>query len=377
MSMPSRRRPRALALSFVVSLAVASVAALATLPAHAADASGVAYVSNQNGDVSVIDLATMEVSGSISAYGKEPRGIGVTADGKLLVLANREGGRVAVIDRASGKLLRHVPVGSNPEFVRTRGHLAFVSYEPSSTGKAPPKAGAKPEAKDGGKEGPGAGKDDDDEKHEPAHVAVVDLDRGKVVRSIKGGMETEGIEFAADGKHIIVTNEADNNIAVHEIATGKVVKTIDTRPYGNRPRGIKMAPDGKSYVATLEFSNAFIVLDGDYNVIKTVKTGESPYGVSFDRAGERLFVAAAKSKTLQVFDAKTYAPIKDVPTGNRCWHFSFTPDEKSILLACGRSNEVIVIDAKTLEPVKHIADSKLPWGVVTYPKSMGSLDRPE
>ena len=371
MSMPSRPR----ALSFLISLAVSSVAALAAPPAQAADAAGFAYVSNQNGDVSVIDLATLEVSGSISAYGEEPRGIGVTADGKLLVLANREGGRVAVIDRASGKLLRHVPVGSNPEFVRTRGHLAFVSYEPSSTGKAPPKAGAKPEAKAGAKEGPG--KDDDDENHEPAHVAVVDLDQGKVVRSIKGGMETEGIEFAADGKHIIVTNEADNNIAVHEIATGKVVKTIDTRPYGNRPRGIKMAPDGKSYVATLEFSNALIVLDGDYNVVKTVKTGESPYGVSFDRAGERLFVAAAKSKTLQVFDAKTYAPIKDVPTGNRCWHFSFTPDDKNILLACGRSNEVIVIDARTLEPVKHIADSKLPWGVVTYPKSMGSLDRPE
>ena len=372
MSMPSRCRPRALAAALALSLG----AALAAPPARAADA-GFAYVSNQNGDVSVIDLATLEVSGSISAYGEEPRGIGVTADGKLLVLANREGGRVAVIDRASGKLLRHVPVGSNPEFVRTRGHLAFVSYEPSSTGQAPPKAGAKPEAKAGAKEGPGGGKDDDDENHEPAHVAVVDLDQGKVVRSIKGGMETEGIEFAADGKHIIVTNEADNTIAVHEIATGKVVKTIDTKPYGNRPRGIKMAPDGKSYVATLEFSNVFIVLDGDYNVVKTVKTGESPYGVSFDRAGERLFVAAAKSKTLQVFDAKTYAPIKDVPTGNRCWHFSFTPDDKNILLACGRSNEVIVIDARTLEPVKHIADSKLPWGVVTYPKSMGSLDRPE
>jgi YVTN family beta-propeller protein len=371
MSMPSRSR--SLAFSFAVSLG----ALLAALPAHAADA-GFAYVSNQNGDVSVIDLATMEVSGSISAYGKEPRGIGVTADGKLLVLANREGGRVAVIDRASGKLLRQVPIGSNPEFVRTRGHMAFVSYEPSSTGKAPPKAGAKPAADEGAKEGgkEDAGKDDD-ENHEPAHVAVVDLDKGKVVRSIKGGMETEGIEFAADGKHIIVTNEADDNIAVHEVATGKVVKTIDTKPWGKRPRGIKMAPDGKSYVATLEFGNAFIVLDGDYNVVKKVKTGESPYGVSFDRAGKRLFVAAAKSKTLQVFDTKTWASIKDVPTGNRCWHFSFTPDEKSILLACGRSNEVIVIDAETLEPVKHIADSKLPWGVVTYPKSMGSLDRPE
>ena len=160
----------------------AALALGAALPALAADAdAGQAYVSNQNGDVTVIDLATLAPSGTVSAYGKEPRGIGISGDGKLLVLANREGGRIAVIDRASGKLVRHIAIGANPEFVRVRGHLAFVSYEPSSTGKAPPKPGAKPAGE--GKGGP-PGKDDDDEKHDPAHVAVVDLDAGKVVRSI-------------------------------------------------------------------------------------------------------------------------------------------------------------------------------------------------
>jgi hypothetical protein len=137
-------------------LASALCAAFST--ARAADA-GHAYVSNQNGEVSVIDLATMTQSGTVEAYGEEPRGIGVTADGKLLVLANREGGRVAVIDRASGKLLRHVKVGENPEFVRTRGHLAFVSYEPSSTGGPPPKSGAKGGAKEEGHAAGAKGKD--------------------------------------------------------------------------------------------------------------------------------------------------------------------------------------------------------------------------
>ena len=192
-----------------------------------------------------------------------------------------------------------------------------------------------------------------------------------------GGRETEGIEFTADGRHILVTNEADDNVSVHEIATGKRVQVIDTSKYGKRPRGIKRSPDGKAVVVTLEFANAFIVLDDRYNVVKTVKTGESPYGVSFDRAGDRLFVAAAKSKVLQVFDTRTWEPIKDVPTGNRCWHFSFTPDEKQILLACGRSDEVVVVDAARLEPVAHIPDKALPWGIVTWPKAMGSLDRPE
>jgi YVTN family beta-propeller protein len=345
------------------------LAALAWAQAGAAEpVPAVAYVSNQNGDISVIDLASMAQTGSMSAYGKEPRGIGVTADGKLLVVANREGGRVAVIDRASGRLLRHVAVGDNPEFVRVRGHFAFVTCEPSSNAGPP---GAPPSA-------PAAsGAAQDDDAHEPAHIAVVDLDTGQLVRSITGGLETEGIEFSADGKRLLVTNEADNNVSVHDIATGKLLRRIDLKAWGTRPRGIKIAPDGKRYVVTLEFSNVFVVIDESGRVVQSVKTGEAPYGVAFDRAGKRLFVAAARSKTLQVFDAATFAPIKDVATGARCWHFSFTPDDRAILVACGRSNEIVVIDADALEPVKRIADTQLPWGIVTWPKSAGSVDRPE
>ena len=357
-------RPRIAA--FTSSLAV--LAALATAPAAAQPGTGTAYVSNQGGDVSVIDLATMQPTGTIDAYGEEPRGIGITADGKWLVVANREGGRIAIIDRASGKLVRHVKIGANPEFVRVRGHLAFVSFEPSSTGKPPPKEGS-PEA---------AKEEAEDDKHkEPARVAVVDLNKGKLVRTIKGGLETEGIEFSADGKHILVTNEEDDTVTVHNIASAKLVKSIDVAPHGDRPRGIKRSPDGKHYVATLEHGNTFIVIDAGYKVIKTVKTGDSPYGVAFDRTGARLFVANGRGKTLQVFDTKTWTSIKEVPTGNRCWHFSFTPDDKQILVACGRSDDVVVIDAATLEPMQRIAGKKLPWGIVTYPKSFGSLDQPE
>jgi len=33
-----------------------------------------------------------------------------------------------------------------------------------------------------------------------------------------------------------------------------------------------------------------------------------------------------------------------------------------------------VIDAETLEPTKQVEVKKMPWGLVTYPKAMGSLD---
>jgi hypothetical protein len=36
----------------------------------------------------------------------------------------------------------------------------------------------------------------------------------------------------------------------------------------------------------------------------------------------------------------------------------------------------MVIDTETLEKTKEIPNKEMPWGVVTYPKSMGSLDQP-
>jgi YVTN family beta-propeller protein len=155
-----------------------------------------------------------------------------------------------------------------------------------------------------------------------------------------------------------------------------LLKNISLAKYGDRPRGIKASPDGSMYVTTLEFSNKMLVLNDKFELIKEVTTGKTPYGVSFDNEGKRVFVAANKEKMLQVFNAKTWEKIKDIPTGDRCWHFTFTPDNQQILLVCGRSNEILVIDADRLEVTKRISNNGLPWGIVTYPKSMGSLDQP-
>jgi YVTN family beta-propeller protein len=343
-------------------LLAALMISVTSLPSIAGE-KGNAYVSNQDGGVSVIDLNTMETISNIDIQAKSPRGIAVTADGKYLITANKDDENISVIDRLSGQLIKLIPVGKNPEFVKVHKGMVFVSTEPSSKGGPPPKPGEMV-------------KEEVDDDKLPAIVAVVDLKKGKKVREIVGGPETEGIEFSKDGKKIIITNEADNTITVHNFATGKLLKTISTKEYGDRPRGIKVSPDGNRYLATLEYGNKFLVLDKKLDVIRTVETGQSPYGISFDRKGERVFVASSKDKVLQVYDAKTFEKIKDISTGNRCWHFSFTPDDKQILLACGKSDAVMVIDTETLEKTKEIANKEKPWGVVTYPKSMGSLDQP-
>jgi len=322
-----------------------------------------AYVTSQKGGISVIDIESKEVINNIDIQSSGPRGIGISEDGKYLITANKGDANLSIIDRARGKLVSHVEVGKNPEFIRVFGDLVFVSTEPASSGKPP--AQQDHEAKE---------EDDDDDKT-PAQIAVVDIKSGKKLREIQGGPETEGIEFNKDGTQIIVTNEADNTVTIHDLQSGELLKTFDVKPYGDRPRGIKMSPNGNIFVSTLEHSDNLIVLDQDYNHLQTVDTGKNPYGVAFDASGDRLFVASSKSKLLEVFETEGFTKLKDIPLeGKRCWHFTFTPNNDELLLACGRSDELIVVDTNNLEVTGSIPVSGIPWGVVTYPKSIGSLD---
>ncbi len=304
------------------------------------------YVSEQAGGVTTLNGSTFARSGHIDVGGASPRGIAVTHDGKFLLTANQESGDLSVIDRASGKLLTRIPIGPSTEMVRARGDTAYVTYEPPT------------------------------DKGGLAHVAIVDLDKRAVTASLPSGHETEGIEFSADGKTLLVANEGDDTISLYHLPDGSPAGQVKTAAYGTRPRGIKRSPDGSFYVATLEFSDKFLVLDKTLAVTREVPTATGPYGVAFSPDGKRLFVAAAKAGLIQAFDAKTFAHLGDVKVGKRCWHFSFTQDGAHIVAACGRSDAVFVVDAVGLKLVQTIDGFKTPWGVVAYPNTDGTLDVP-
>jgi YVTN family beta-propeller protein len=335
-------------------LALLSAIALAAGVAHAAPAP-TAYVTSETAGVGVIDLDQMTLAKTIDLGKDGPRGLSLSADGRRLYVANKSG-TLSAIDTATGKVVTRVTIGKNPEFVRVHRGFAYVTYEPGENGGPP-------------------GKDDDDDPNRPpAEIAIVDLKTMKVIRSVKSGHETEGVEFSPDGRELLVTNEGDDTVSVYRTGTGAPVREVKLDK-GSRPRGIRVSPDGSQYVVTLENTNRFVVLDAKtLATVKSVETKTGPYGVAFDPAGKRLLVAAARAKTLQVFDAKTYDHIADAEIGQRCWHFSFTPDASKLLIACGRSNAVYVLDATSFQTIKQIGDLPLAWGVVTWPRSAGSIE---
>ena len=323
----------------------------------------VAYVSEEEGGVSVINLNTLEVTRRVHPPDVGPRGIGVTFDGKYLVTANKDTADASVFDTRGLRMVRRIKVGDNPEFVKLdpSGDRVFTSFEPGSSGGPPQE---------------GAGDDEADENEPPSQVVSFRVQDWSRDRSFTAGKETEGLEFSADGKSLIVANEAQDNIEVYDIASGKSIRDIDVSAIGKRPRGIKRSPQGTGYAVTMEGSGTLAVLDQNFNLVRSTATAAKPYGVAFDREGRRIFVAAAAAKKLQVFAADSLQLLGEAAIGQRCWHFTFTPDDSKLLLACGRSNNVYVIDAKTYQPIKVLGGFQLPWGIVTYPRSYGSLGLP-
>jgi YVTN family beta-propeller protein len=324
----------------------------------------VAYVTEEDGGISMIDLGTLQVVRSIHPPDVAPRGLGLTFDGKYLVTADKDTADAAVIDTRRMKVVRKVHLGDNPEFVKINrsGTELYISYEPGSTA-GPPKEAA-------------IGEEDDDENEPPAQIMTLSTQDWTTGRSFVAGKETEGLEFSPDGKDLIVANEAANTLGIYDVDSGKLLRQVDLASYGKRPRGVKSSPLGNGYAVTMEGSGTLLTLDPNFNVMHTTQTAAKPYGVAFDRAGKRIFVAAAAAQKLQVFAADTLQQVGEAPLGKRCWHFTFTPDDSKLLFACGRSNNVYVLDANTYKQIKVIDGFQTPWGILTYPRAYGSLGLP-
>jgi DNA-binding beta-propeller fold protein YncE len=322
----------------------------------------VAYVSEEGGAISVIDLDSLKVIRRVQPADLAPRGIAVTFDGRYLVTSNKNTSDVAVFSTPRLHLLRRMHLGHGPEFVKINpaGTRLFATFEPAAE-----KEGHDTQAAD-----------TDDDQEPPAQVAsfhVGDWTEGPLSTA---GRETESVEFSRDGKQMLVANEAQDTIGVFDAANGTHLRDVDVKPYGARPRGLKISPQGDAYAVTMEASGTLLLMDGNLNLLKSVPTAAKPYGVAFDRPGKRIFVAAAMAGKLQVFSRDSLQLLAEVPVGKRCWHFTFTPDDSKVLMACGRSNNIFVIDANSYTSAGTIEGFKLPWGIVTYPRSYGSLGLP-
>jgi PQQ-dependent catabolism-associated beta-propeller protein len=297
-------------------------------------AQGTAYVSSEKDDaLTVIDLATLTVKGTIATC-KRGRHLQTTPDGKLL-LACTDSNAADLIDPATGKSLRRIPLGDEPEAfdLSPDGKTIYVSNE--DTGEA----------------------------------SFIDLASGRKLKSVKVGAEPEGVKVSADGKTLYVTSEVASLVHVIDTVSAKLLKNIKV---GKRPRRMAITADGRELWVTNELdASVSIVSTASQEVLATLKfevkgaraEDITPVGIQMSRDGKRAFVALGKANHVAFIDVAARKVTNLVLVGKRPWNVTLDKAEARLYVVNGLSDDITVVDVAGAKAIRSIPVGRVPYGL--------------
>jgi YVTN family beta-propeller protein len=279
--------------------------------------------------LAIVDPASLKIVGRLAA-GPDPHEVIASPDGKLAYITNYGGGRspfhtISVVDVAAQKVLPPIDLGvlQGPHGIDfAAGKIYFTAEVNKAVGRLDLK-----EARVDWVLGTG---------QNATHMVVVNKDASRIFTSNIGsdtitviesgasggwnetqipvGKGPEGFDVSPDGKEIWAANSQDGSVSVIEVASKKVVQTIDAgTKHSNR---LKFTPDGKLALVSDAGASDLIVLDvAARSVKKRVTVGRGPEGVLVAPDGSRAFVATAEDNSVAVVDLKSLEVTGHIATG--------------------------------------------------------------
>jgi YVTN family beta-propeller protein len=236
--------------------------------------------------IGVFDVAQNKLV-KVIASGSDPEQFDVSADGKLLFVANENSASMSVVDIAKGVVTHTLPVGEEPEGVKVspNGKFVYVTSETDST------------------------------------VAVIDLRTVRVIKVFKVGGRPRSVAFLPDGSRAYVTGETAGSVTVVDALKHEPLKEIQIGEIGVvRPMTVIVSPDSKTaYVSTGRGHKVF-ALDTNTNTVSgSVEVGARPWGITLSPDGKKLYSANGPSNDVTEVDLATFRVTKHFKAGTGPW----------------------------------------------------------
>ena len=209
-------------------------------------------------------------------------------------VADRVGGVISVIDRATHTVVKTIEVGPAPmaTAVHPDGRTVYVTIGPLR------------------------------------EVAVIDAATSTVVRRIKVGDNPTGIDISPDGRMLYVVNTGDRTVSIIDTASQTVSATV---PVDNHPFAVVIHPGGRAvYVAGDYPGNVSVIDAATRTVVRTISIGTSLGGMALHPDGSRLYVADSGHDALVVLDTATLQTIRIVPVGRIPLGVAVHPDGTTV-----------------------------------------------
>jgi YVTN family beta-propeller protein len=315
------------ALAVVAVLVVAGPAAAASL-----------YVTNTKGDsVSIIDTATLEVTGTIKLGAGKPNRIVFHPDGKTAWVVYDKSHDLGVIDAESKKLVKRVKIGGNPYNLTFSpdGRFLYVLDWSSDTSN--------------------------DE------VIVYDLKAEKIEWRLEVSTWPAHSVFSRDGRLLYVSGETAGDVTVIDTTTRKIVGRLVHG--GGDAMGLALTADGNTLYAAAGENKAVLKIDtattkqiasiavpGVVHETTLTLDGKHLY-VSLRKLNKVVIVSTADDRIVKVLDSRGYPDL-----------VTMEPSGRYALVTNRYADAVSVIDVATQKEVRRIPVGKAPHGMALRPE---------
>lgn len=243
-----------------------------------------------------------------------------------LIVLNKSEANISLIDSVSGKVLATLPVGDGPHEAATSpdGKTVVVcNYGAQRPGRT---------------------------------LTVIDLPGKKVEATIDlvGYHRPHGIQYLPDGKHLVVTAEAEKKLLIVDVPGRKVAAAIDTGQ--DISHMVALSKDCKrAFIANIRSGSITVIdLEGRKH-IKNIETGAGAEGIAVCPMRPEVWVSNRAADTVTIIRTETLEEVGEMPCASFPIRVAFTPDGKTALVSCAKSGEVVFFDVasrKETKPVK-------------------------
>lgn len=135
---------------------------------------------------------------------------------------------------------------------------------------------------------------------------------------------------------------------------------------------VSSASGGAAYevYVSSEKDNSISVIDTrTLEVTRAFKVGKRPRGITFSRDGNRFFVCASDSDTVQVYSTTGDTHLHDLPSGADPEQFALAPDDSKLFIANEDDAVTTVVDISTRQVVRQVDVGVEPEGMAVSPNN--------
>jgi YVTN family beta-propeller protein len=145
-------------------------------------------------------------------------------------------------------------------------------------------------------------------------VSLVEVGSGKVHQEVKTGSKPAGVALSLDGRLGVVTHWYGYDVAILAIDEGHTsLKVAGRVEVGPEPRGVVIAPDGKTAYVAVGASNELVRIDLDsQRVSGRLSVGREPRGLALSADGNRLVVGNARSKSVCEVSTRDWDVVRTI-----------------------------------------------------------------